>query len=245
MARMSENRCIDLSLGQKVLSYDLLVGEEKQAVDAHLEVCAACRDFMQQAYGREGALQELNWRAWRLGRRHNVEASWWLAQRLRNLWLPFLLLFGVVSAVALFAVSRGPERFRVHILYYAVTRGATLDATATPKVDPGPNGVHLRTDRPAHVYVYLVQSGTMQRIVPSAGGVPPSVGPDQVREVSLPDITDRTARVILVIVAEEAPGTLDEWDAAVFAELGHATGETEVSKRGWPGNVRPTLRWYP
>jgi hypothetical protein len=242
---MSDNRCIDMNLGQKVLSYDLLEGEEKLAVDTHLEHCAACRDFMQQAYGREGALQELNWRAWRLGRRQNVEASWWMAQRLRDLWLPFLLLLAVVTAIGVFAVSRGPERLRVHILYYAVTRGATLDATATPKVDPGPNGVHLRTDRPARVYVYVVKQGTLQRLVPGDGGAPPEVGPDEIREVRLPDITDRTARVILVIIAREAPGTLDEWDAAMFTELGHASSETQSGTRGWPGNVRPTLRWYP
>jgi len=242
---MSDNRCIDMALGQKVLSYDLLAGDEKLAVDAHLEKCTACRDFMQQAYGREGALQELNWRAWRLGRRQNVEASWWMAQRLRDLWLPFLLLFVVVAAIGLYAVSRGPERWRVKIAYFAITRGATLDATATPKVDPGPNALHLRTDRPARAFVYIMKQGALQRLVPVAGGEPPEVGPGEIREIALPEITDRMARVVLVLVAREAPGSQEEWDAAVFAELGRASGAEQASSHGWPGDVRPTLRWYP
>lgn len=242
---MAENRCIDMALGQKVLSYDLLQGEEKAAVDAHLEHCAACRDFMRQVYGREGALQELNWRAWRLGRRQNVSASWWLAQRLRDLWLPFLLLFAVVTMIGFWAVSRGPERLRVKIAYFAITRGTTLDANATPKVDPGPNALHLRTNRQARAYVYLLKQGAMQRLVPVAGATPPEVGPEEIREIALPEITDRMARVILVLVAVEAPGSVDDWDAAVFAQLGQGQGERAAQTRGWPGNVHPTLRWYP
>jgi hypothetical protein len=242
---MGENRCVDMELGQKVLSYDLLEGEEKAAVDAHLENCAACRDFKQQIYGREGALQELNWRVWRLGRRQNVEASWWMAQRLRDLWLPFLLLLVVVSAIAFYAVSRGPERLRVHVSYFAVTRGATLDANHTPKVDPGPNGLHLRTDRPARAYVYSIRAGALQRLVPATGADPPEVGPSEVREIRLPEITDADARIILVLAATEAPGTVDEWDAAVLAQLGNADRKVEAGRAGWPGHVRPTLRWYP
>src|SRR5437867_2780167 len=96
------DRCIDATIGVKVLSYDLLEEEEKVELDAHLEKCAACRDLRQQTFGKEGALDELAARVYRLRQRRPVEGHIWIAERLRDLWLPFMILAFVVAAVGFF-----------------------------------------------------------------------------------------------------------------------------------------------
>jgi hypothetical protein len=241
---LDPNRCTDLPIGQKILSYDLLVGEEKRAMDAHLEGCAACRDFKLQVFGEQGALDELNYRAWKLGQRQNVGASWWLATRLRDLWLPILLILGVGTAVFVFLATRSGSRESVRVLRFAVSRGATLDSLASPSLDVGPNGVILRTDRDARAYVYEIREGTMRRLVPGGTQPPPEVGRLEATELPLPPIEASDVRLLLLLVPTEAPGTVEEWDAAVFAELSRGKNPS-TSAAGWPGQVRPALRWYP
>jgi hypothetical protein len=234
-------RCIDTRIGHKVLSYDLLEGEEKREMDAHLEQCAACRDFREQTLGQEGALDDLAWRAWRLGRRQRVEPHLWLMSRLKDLWIPFLVVLLGGIALTVYLARRGPEADAVRIVRLAVTRGATLDSVATPHVDPGPDGLYLRTDRAARAYVYELDAGAMRRLLPPQGGDPPEVGPAETSELRLPPLASHAARVLVVVVPRGAPGGVEDWDAAVFAQL---SGERTQSA-GWPSGVRPTLRWYP
>jgi hypothetical protein len=239
------NRCIDLVIGEKVLCYDLLVGDEKRVMDAHLEECEACRDFRSQVYGKEGALEEINFRAWQLGRRQKVSASWWLAARLRDLWLPFLLIFGLGGGTVVYLVTRAGSSESVRVLRFAVSRGGTIDSLASPHIDDGPNGLVLRTDRDARVQVYEVRDGTMRRLVPGGTQSPPELGPEQAREVPLPPAESGSGRLLVLVVPRAAPGTVDEWDAAVFSELSRGHNPRTVTHAGWPGNVRPALRWYP
>jgi len=236
---MAATRCIDLAVGQKILSYDLLQGEEKRLVDAHLERCAACRDFLEQTFGREGALDEINWRAWRLMKRQRVEPNWWIPQRFHDLWLPFVLILSAVGLFSIFLMTRG-EHDAVKIRRFAVTRAATIDSTSTPHVEPGANSLFLRTDRPARAYVYEVAQGAMRRLLPPLNGDAPEVGPEEVRELTLPELQARDARIVLALVPSGAPGTLDEWDEAMFQYLGRTQG-----RKGWPGGIHPTLRYYP
>jgi hypothetical protein len=241
---LPENRCVDLSIGQKILSYDLLQGEEKRLMDAHLEVCAACRDFHEQVFGNEGALDELNYRAWKLGRRQNVPAHQWFARRLQDLWLPFFLVLLLIAAGFVLITTRSSGRGTVRVRHFAVTRAASVE-TGSMRVDPGPNGFILRTDRDARVYVYEVREGTMRRLVPGETQPQQELTGGETREVTLPPTAGAGSRFVVVLVPSEAPGTTDEWDAAVFADLarGGSGGSGPVS--AWPGGMRPTLRWYP
>lgn len=242
---MQPNRCIDLSIGQKILSYDLLVGEEKALVDSHLEACSACRDFRQQTYGKEGALDDLNYRAWKLGQRQKIPATLWLAERTRDLWLPILLIVGVAGGLFVYIATRSSTRESVGVLRFALSRGATIDSLASPHLDIGPNSLILRTDREARAYVYEVRAGTMRRLVPGGGQAPPEVGRMEVKEVPLPAIENSDARLLLLLVPREAPGTVDDWDNAVFAELSRGKDPSGRERAGWPGEIRPALRWFP
>jgi hypothetical protein len=226
------------------LSYDLLAGDEKHLVDAHLERCVACRDFLQQTYGKEGALDELNWRAWRLMQRQRVQPNWWMAQRLRDLWLPFVLIMAAVGLAGLFLLTRA-ERDTVRIRRFAVSRAGVVDSSATPHIEPGASTLILKPDRKARAYVYEVRQGTMRRLLPPEGGVSPELVPEEARELALPPLEDRESRLVLVLVPQDAPGTTEEWDEALMTHLGKAKRPEDIATRGWPGGVRPALRYYP
>jgi hypothetical protein len=236
-------RCIDLRIGQKILSYDLLEGEEKQHVDVHLEKCAACRDLLAQVYGKEGALDDLNFRAWKLTQRQKVAPHWWIARRLQDLWGPFLLVLLIVGGLFVFLTTRGGESGAVRVVRFSVSRGAEVDAS-TLRIDPGPNGFILRTDRDARVYVYEVREGSMRRLVPGGIDAPPELTGLRSHEVPLPP-TKAGGRYVIVLVPVDAPGSLEEWDAAVFADLARNAPDAAASSVGWPGGAPPTLRWYP
>lgn len=235
-------RCIDFRIGQKILSYDLLQGEEKRLMDAHLEKCTACQDLRAQVYGKEGALDDLNFRAWKLSQRQNVASHWWIGRRLQDLWGPFLLVLLIVGGLFVFLTTRGGEG-GVRIVRFSVSRGAEIEAS-TMRVDPGPNGFILRTDRDARVYVYEVREGSMRRLVPGGIEAPPQLPRLETQEIPLPP-TEAGGRYVLVLVPVDAPGSLEEWDAAVFADLARNSPDAAVTAAGWPGGVRPTLRWYP
>ena len=97
MSKDGNRRCTDPQQGLKVLSYDLLEGEERQQIDAHMEECETCRDLRDQAFGDEGAFQELEYRAFKLSQRQHVPASAWIARRLQDLWIPFLVVVAPVK----------------------------------------------------------------------------------------------------------------------------------------------------
>ncbi len=247
------NRCIDLELGQKVLSYDLLDSSEKHELDAHLVQCSACRDFLQQTLGKEGAFDELALRAWRMSRRQRVEPHLWIQERLRDLWLPLFLIVVAVGGLVVWIARRGPEDQMVRVRRFAVVRAATLDSLATPHLEPAPEALVVRTDRTARVYVYEIHDATLRRILPQTDGTPPEVGPGEAGELFLPKLESIQSRLLVVLVPAKAGGSVDEWDAAVFAELRRgknppAAGADAGAVTGagrWPQGARPTLRWYP
>jgi hypothetical protein len=242
------NRCIDPTIGVKVLSYDLLEGAERQEMDAHMQVCAACRDFRQQTFGKEGALDELAYRAFRLSQRRRVEPGAWFLERLRDLWMPLFVLLGLLLAVGVYVGSRGPETDSVGVRRLAVSRGSTLDSTSSvvaPRVDVHPEAVIVRPDRPARVYVYEAREGSLRRLVPPDDVAPPQLSPDAAREIFLPRLEAPESRVLLVLVPEAAGGDNAAWDAAVFRRLGGRQAGDAVAGGEWPGGVQPTLRWLP
>jgi hypothetical protein len=173
--------------------------------------------------------------------RQRVQPNWWIPQRLRDLWLPFVLMLAAVGLFGLFMLTRG-EQDAVKIRRFAVARAATIDSSATPHVEPGANAVFLRTDRAARAYVYEVSDGAMRRLVPPQNGTAPEVGPEEVKELTLPELSAREARIVLALVPSAAPGTTEEWDDAMFEYLGRTP---RVGRRGWPGGIHPTLRYYP
>lgn len=237
------NRCIDLEIGQKVLSYDLLEGEEKRLMDAHLEHCAACRDFVQQTLGKQGALDEIAWRAWRLSQRQRVEPHAWVMARLRDLWPAFLVVACLVGVVSVFLARQGPEKPSVRVLRLWLMRAGSLDSAATPHVEVGPSAVIVRPDRQARAYVYELRERAMRRLVPAAERPAPELEAGETRELPLPPVEGPESQLLLVLVPRTAGGTTDEWDAAVLAQLGGGPG-TQDGNLAWPGGIRPTLRWF-
>ncbi|MFQ5599920.1 MAG: zf-HC2 domain-containing protein [Candidatus Krumholzibacteriia bacterium] len=239
------NRCVDTRIGVKVLSYDLLEGDEKDEVDRHLEECKACRDLVEQTFGDEGALNELEWRAFRLSQRQNIEFHALIARRLRDLWLPFVVVVAGAIVLMLYLARRGPDPERVGVLRLATSREATLDslsAAPVPRISPAPTSVIVRPDRDAIVFVYEAGDGYLRRLIPGLDRAPPELSPGRAHELVLPPLESDAARILLILAPSGAPGTLDAWDRAVYARLG---GEPEEGKqsRGWPQGVVPTLRW--
>ena len=242
-------RCIDPSVGVKTLSHDLLDGEEKAELDAHLERCAACRDLLQQTYGQEGALDELAWRAWRLSQRRAVPPHAWIAQRLRDLWLPFGILALLVGIAGFYFASRESAVEKVGLHRLAFVRPGTIDSTQSlpvPILERGTNAILVRPDRDARAYVYESNHGRLRRLVPPADREPPALPADSTREIPLPPLEGPESHVLLVVLPRQAAGTTSDWDAAVMSALGKKSGTPlSVNRRHWPKGVEPTLRWLP
>jgi hypothetical protein len=239
------NRCIDLDIGQKILSYDLLDGVEKRQLDSHLEHCPACRDFLRQTLGKEGAFDDLALRSWRMSRRQRVEPHLWIQERLHDLWLPFLLIAVAIGSLVVWVARRGPDVQLVQVRRFAIMRPATLDSLATPHIDPAPEALVVRTDRDARVYVYEIHDASLRRILPAASGTPPAVGPGEASELHLPKLESAQSRLLVVLVPAQSGGSLDDWDTAVFAQLRGGKNPQAASLNAWPEGAHPTLRWYP
>jgi hypothetical protein len=243
MERMS--RCIDMEAGQKVLSYDLLDHREKHELDRHLETCAACRDFLQQTRGREGAFDDLAARVWRLSQRQRIEPHVWVTQHLRLL-VPLALVVALVLGVgSVWLARRGSAVETVKVLRFAVLRGATLDGSTTPRVDVAPEAIVLRTDRDAYVFVYETRADTLRRVLPAGSLAATRVGPAEACELRLPPIQSRESRLLLVLVPGGADPMVQAWDDAVFQQLRAGRNPHGTTQTAWPGGVQPTLRWYP
>ena len=102
-------RCTNPEVGIKVLSYDLLDAAERDELDAHLTMCAACRDLKEQTFGDQGAFQELEYRAFRLSQRQVVQAREWWPSRLRALALPISAILLLVLAIVVYLARRPPD----------------------------------------------------------------------------------------------------------------------------------------
>ena len=241
------SRCIDPNVGVKILSYDLLSDEEKAQMDAHLQGCGACRDLRAQTFGKEGLVDELAHRVFRLSRRQRVEPHAWVLARLRDLGIPLALLVALVTSVAVYLARREPEAVSVRIVRLAVTRGGSIDSTSSdlvPRLDPNPASLIVRPDRAARAYVYELHAGALRRVVPPGDDPPPQLSPEGVQEIGLPPLEAPDTRVLLVLVPREAGGTTADWDAAVFERLGGGrTGGAASKSSAWPRGARPTLRW--
>lgn len=239
------DRCVDARLGVKVLSYDLLEGSEKEEVDAHLRACAACRDLVDQTFGDEGALRELDWRVFQLRRRQKVPAHAWIVRRLMDLWVPFLILALGAAALWLYLARRGPEPERVVVLRLATLREGTLDSLAAmpmPQVSAAPTSIVLQADRDAIVLVYEAGDGRMRRLVPGAEAAIPELPGATPHELALPELQTAGARLLLVLAPTSSPRSLQDWDRAVLEYLG-GSPEDGSERRGWPQGTAPTLRW--
>ena len=239
------SRCIDMQAGQKVLSYDLLDPLEKHELDQHLEKCAACRDFLQQTRGKEGAFDDIAARVWRLSQRQRIEPHVWVTQHLRVLAPLALVLALVLGVGSVWLARRSGGVESVKVLRFAVLRGATLDSLATPRVDVAPEAIVLRTDRDAYAFVYETRADTLRRLLPQGSLAATLVGPAESRELHLPPIQSRESRLLLVLVPGAADATVQAWDDAVFQQLRAGRAAHGDTPMAWPGGVRPTLRWYP
>lgn len=239
------SRCVDLTMGQKVLSYDLLGPLERHELDRHLETCAACRDFLQQTRGKEGAFDDLAARVWRLSQRQRIEPHVWVSQNLRLL-LPLALVVALVAGVgSVWLARRNTSVETVKLLRFAVFRGATLDSLATPRVDPAPGSLVLRTDRDAYAFVYEARADTLRRLVPTGTLAPSRVGPGESHEFALPPLLTADSRLLVVLVPGDAEASVQVWDDAVFQQLRKRHDPRDTAPAVWPGGRRPTLRWYP
>ena len=228
----------------KVLSYDLLQGAERTEVDQHLERCVACRDLFHQTFGDEGALQDLEWRAYQLSRRQPVAPHQWLGRRLADLWLPFLLVLLGLCGLILFLTQRHPEAEKVGVLQLATLRNGQLDSVAaTPllRMSPLPSSVIVRTDRDAIALVYETRAGALRRLLPGDAGPLPELQAGSTRELFFPAVENGESRILLLLAPRSAPRVLADWDRGVMELLG---GKPDPGgRRGWPAGMEPTLRW--
>ena len=241
---LEANRCIDPRVGVKVLSYDLLHGEERVEVDQHLEQCVACRDLFQQTFGDEGALQDLEWRAYQLSRRQPVAPHQWLGRRLADLWLPILLVVLGVASLILYLTQRHAEAERVGVVRLATLRDGQLDSVAAAPLlhmSPQPSSVILCTDRDAIALVYETGAGALRRLVPGDGAPVPELRAGSTQELSLPEVANAGSRILLLLAPRSAPRGLEDWDRAVMERLGAKTDAP--APHGWPAGTEPTLRW--
>jgi len=241
----SMNRCLDPRLGVKVLSYDLLAGEEKTEVDRHLQACSACSDLVEQTFGDEGALRELEWRAFKLSQRQRVAPHAWLARRLADLWLPFLgVLVGVV-VLGVYLSRRAPEPEQVGLMRLAALRTGELDSlssTPVPRISPAPTSLVIEPDRDAIALVYESGAGVLRRLIPGADAAIPELVAGRTHELALPALAARGAAILLVLAPASAPRVAGDWDLAVMERVG-ARNDPAAGRSGWPGQVEPTLRW--
>ena len=239
------NRCVDPRLGVKVLSYDLLTGHEKAEVDRHLQACAACSDLVQQTFGDEGALRELEWRAFKLSQRQRVAPHAWIARRLADLWLPLLGVVVGVVVLGVYLARRAPEPEQVGVMRLAALRTAVLDSLASeplPRISPAPTSLVIQLDRDAIALVYESGAGVLRRLVPGADGAIPELQAGRTHELALPAVAAPGGAILLVLAPAAAPRVADDWDVAVMERVGAPSGAA-AGRRGWPGHVEPTLRW--
>ncbi len=238
------NRCTNPDIGVNVLSYDLLVGEEKEELEAHLSECKACSDLVRQTFGDEGALQDVELRAWRSARRRPIAPHEWLLNRAVALWLPaVLVLLGVVVLVTYLA-RRGPDPERVELVRLATARGAELDSlsrAAVPTITPAPTSLIVQPDRDAIALLYESGQDYLRRLIPGADAEIPELSGAETHELAIPALEKPTSRILLVLVPASAPRLVDAWDRAVWLNLGGEAREGE--RRGWPNDVAVTLRW--
>ncbi len=237
------NRCVDPRLGVKVLSYDLLAGDEKAEVDRHLQTCAACSDLVEQTFGDEGALRELEWRAFKLSQRQKVAPHAWIARRLADLWLPLLGVAVGVVVLGVFLARRAPAPEQVGVMRLAALRTGVLDSlSSVPRISPAPTSLVIEPDRDAIALVYESGAGVLRRLVPGADAAIPELQGGSTHELALPELAARGAVILLVLAPASAPRVADEWDRAVMERVGARSGP-DASRRSWPGQVEPTLRW--
>lgn len=242
---MTMSRCTDLEVGQKVLSYDLMGPLERRELDKHLEQCAACRDFLRQTRGKEGAFDDLAARVWRLSQRQRIEPHVWVMQNLRLL-LPLALVVALVAGVgSVWMARRNTPAETLKVLRFAVFRGATLDSLATPRVDAAPGSIVLRTDRAACALVYETRADTLRRLVPAGTLAAPRVDGAEAREFALPPGLSADSRLLVVLVPGDGEAPVAAWDEAVFQQLRARRNPRESTPAEWPGGRPPTLRWYP
>jgi hypothetical protein len=239
------SRCVDPPLGVKVLSYDLLEGDEKEEVDAHLQVCTACRDLVEQTFGDEGALRELDWRAFRLSQRQRVQPHAWITRRLMDLWIPFFLVAAGVGALWYYLATRPPDPERVGLTRLAALRTGVLDSLSSqpmPQISPAPTSLLVQPDQDAIVLVYEAADDYMRRLIPGGDALIPILEASRPHELALPELESLSARIVLVLAPAASSRNLEEWDRAVMERLGGQSDET-TEQRGWPDGVTPTLRW--
>jgi hypothetical protein len=238
------NRCTDPKIGVNVLSYDLLEGAEKEQLEKHLEECEACGDLVRQTFGDEGALQDIDLRAWHLARRRPVAPHEWIVNRIVSLWIPVLLLVFAVGALVLYLARRPPDPERVELVRLATSRQADLDSLSEvplPRISPAPTSMIVQPDRDAIVLLYESGDGYLRRLIPGVDAVVPELRGTETHELTIPELDSATARILLVLAPAAAPRAVEAWDRAVWLNLGGEAEEGE--RRGWPQGVAATLRW--
>lgn len=238
------NRCTDPSIGVNVLSYDLLDATEKEQLEKHLEECEACADLVRQTFGDEGALQDIDLRAWHLTRRRPVAPHEWMLRRIVSLWIPALLLLVGIGVLVFYLSRRPPDPERVKVVRLATARRAHLDSLSeisVPRVSRSPTSLIVEPDRDAIALLYESGEGYLKRLIPGGDAAVPELRGAETHELTIPELETATARVLLVLAPAAAPRAVDAWDRAVWLSLGGEAEEGE--RRGWPQGVAATLRW--